>query len=178
MTEYNNSVVDLPPSRLRVWTFNPLAWILLPVLAILFQVYVPRFLSFLSYLELPLLVTVYFSVMRRQPPAGALIGCIIGLAQDSLSYQPLGMFGLVKTVIGYSAASVSLRFDVENSGLRYVMSFGFFIAHQFLFWGLSHMLLGSHDDLKIPQTLIAAVLNGVVALPLFQVFDKLKSEAQ
>jgi len=178
MTEYSDSVVNLPPSRLRVWSFRPLTWVLLPVGAILFQVYVPRFFSFLSYLELPLLVTVYFSVMRRQPPAGALIGCLIGLAQDSLTYQPLGMYGIVKTVIGYSAASVSLRFDVENSGLRYVMSFGFFIGHQLLFWALSHMLLGSHDDLKLPQILIAALLNGVVALPLFQVFDKLKSEAQ
>jgi rod shape-determining protein MreD len=88
------------------------------------------------------------------------------------------MFGIVKTVIGYSAASISLRFDVENSGLRYVMSFGFFFAHQMLFWALSRTLLGTHADLKLPQTLIAAVLNGVVALPLYQVFDKLKSEAQ
>jgi rod shape-determining protein MreD len=88
------------------------------------------------------------------------------------------MYGIVKTVIGYSAASISLRFDVENSGLRYLMSFGFFLAHQLLFWALSHALLGTHEDLKLPQNLIAAILNGVVALPLFQVFDKLKSEAQ
>ncbi len=178
MTEFNDSVVHTPPGRMRVWSFRPFTWVLLPVLAILFQVYVPRFFSFLSYLELPLLVTVYFSIMRRQPPAGALTGCLIGLAQDSLTFIPLGMYGIVKTVIGYSAASVSLRFDVENSGLRYVMSFGFFIAHQVLFWALSHMLLGAHDDFKLPQTLIAAFLNGIIALPLFQVFDKLKSEAQ
>jgi rod shape-determining protein MreD len=178
MTEYNDSAVHSSPGRLRVWSFRPLTWILLPVVAILFQVYVPRFFGFLSYLELPLLVTVYFSVMRRQPPAGALTGCLIGLAQDSLSSLPLGMFGIVKTVVGYSAASISLRFDVENSGLRYLMSFGFFIVHQVLFWALSHTLLGTHEDLRLPQTLIAAVLNGVVALPLFQVFDKLKSEAQ
>jgi rod shape-determining protein MreD len=178
MTEFNDSAVHIPPSRMRVWSFRPLTWVLLPVLAILFQVYVPRFFGFLSYLELPLLVTVYFSVMRRQPPAGALTGCLIGLAQDSLTYQPLGMYGIAKTVIGYSAASISLRFDVENSGLRYLMSFGFFLAHQLLFWALSHALLGTHEDLKLPQNLIAAILNGVVALPLFQVFDKLKSEAQ
>jgi rod shape-determining protein MreD len=178
MTHYNDSAVHIPPSRLRVWSFRPLTWVLLPLVAILFQVYMPRFFGFLSYLELPLLVTVYFSVMRRQPLAGALTGCLIGLAQDSLSSLPLGMFGIVKTVIGYSAASISLRFDVENSGLRYLMSFGFFLGHQVLFWALSHTLLGSHDDLRLPQTIIAAFLNGVVALPLFQVFDKLKSEAQ
>lgn len=178
MTEFSDSAVHVPPSRMRVWSFSPFAWVLLPVLAILFQVYVPRFFGFLSYLELPLLVTVYFSVMRRQPPAGALTGCLIGLAQDSLTSLPLGMYGIVKTVVGYSAASISLRFDVENSGLRYLMSFGFFIGHQVLFWALSHTLLGTHEELKLPQTLIAAFLNGVVALPLYHVFDKLKSEAQ
>ncbi len=178
MTEFDDSAVHSPPSRLRVWSFRPLTWIVLPVVAILFQVYVPRFFGFLSYLELPLLVTVYFSVMRRQPPAGALIGCLIGLAQDSLTSLPLGMFGIVKTVVGYAAASISLRFDVENSGLRYLMGSGFFLVHQVLFWALSHTLLGTHDDLRLPQTIVAAFLNGVVALPLFQVFDKLKSEAQ
>ena len=178
MTEFDDSAVHLPPARLRVWVFRPLTWVLVPVAAILFQVYVQRFFGFLSYLELPLLVTVYFSVMRRQPPAGALIGCLIGLAQDSLSSLPLGMYGIVKTVIGYSAASISLRFDVENSGLRYLMGSGFFLAHQVLFWALSHALLGIHDDLRLPQTIIAAFLNGVVALPLYRVFDKLKTEAQ
>lgn len=179
MSEYNETATHIEPSnQMRVWRFNPLSWVLLPVIAILFQVYVPRFFGFLSYLELPLLVTVYFSVMRRQPPAGALTGCLIGLAQDALTSLPLGMNGIVKTVVGYAAASISLRFDVENSGLRYLMGFGFFFGHQVLFWALSHTLLGSHDDLRLPQTLIAAFLNGVVALPLYQVFDKLKSEAQ
>ena len=87
----------------------------IPLVAILFQVYVPRFFPFLAYLELPLLVTVYFALMRRSPPAGVLFGAAIGLAQDSLSNHPLGMFGIVKTLVGYFAASVSQRFDVDNS---------------------------------------------------------------
>ncbi len=69
---------------------------------------------YLSYLELPLLVTVYFSLMRRSPIAGVLFGAGIGLAQDSLSRSYFGMFGIVKTLVGYFAASVSQRFDVEN----------------------------------------------------------------
>jgi hypothetical protein len=47
-----------------------------------------------------------------------------------------------------------------------------------LYWALSHSLLGTHDALHVPQTVIAALLNGVVALPLFQVLDRLKSEAR
>ena len=178
MTEFESSPTHIPPDRLRGWSFHPATWILVPLVASLFQVYVPRFLSYLSYLELPLLVTVYFSVMRRQPPAGALTGCLIGLAQDALTHHYLGMYGIVKTLIGYSAASLSLRFDVDNSGLRFLLGCGFFAAHQVLYWALSHSLLGTHDALHVPQTVIAALLNGVVALPLFQVLDRLKSEAR
>ncbi|MGD0578144.1 MAG: rod shape-determining protein MreD [Bryobacteraceae bacterium] len=178
MTEFESTTTHIPPDRLRVWSFHPATWVLVPLAAILFQVYVPRFLSYLSYLELPLLVTVYFSVMRRQPPAGALTGCLIGLAQDSLTHHYLGMYGIVKTLIGYSAASISLRFDVDNTGLRFLLGFGFFLAHQVLYWALSHSLLGTHEALHVPQTVIAAFLNAVVALPLFQVLDRLKSEAR
>ena len=178
MTEFESSPTHIPPDRLRVWSFHPATWVLVPLAAILFQVYVPRFLSYLSYLELPLLVTVYFSVMRRQPPAGALTGCLIGLAQDALTHDYLGMYGIVKKLIGYSAASLSLRFDVDNSGLRFLLGFGFFVAHQVLYWALSHSLLGTHEALHVPQTIIAALLNAVVAVPLFQVLDRLKSEAR
>jgi hypothetical protein len=58
------------PLKSRVWKFNAAAIVGIPLAAILFQVYVPRFFTYLAYLELPLLVTVYFSLMRRSPGAG------------------------------------------------------------------------------------------------------------
>src|SRR5438477_11442441 len=82
----------------------------IPLAAILFQVYVPRFVTRLAYLELPLLATIYFALKTRSPLAGVFFGAATGLAQDSLSYHPLGMFGIVKTLVGYFAASVSQRF--------------------------------------------------------------------
>jgi rod shape-determining protein MreD len=142
--------------------------------AILFQVYVPRFITQLSYLELPLLVTVYFSLMRRSPVAGVLFGAGIGLAQDSLSDHHLGMFGIVKTLVGYFAASVSQRFDVENSAIRFVLAFFFFFFHQFFYWVLSRALLGQTISFDLPETLVLAVLNAVVAIPLFLLLDRLK----
>lgn len=178
MTEFENSTTHIPPDRLRVWSFHPATWLLVPLAAILFQVYVPRFLSYLSYLELPLLVTVYFSLMRRNPPAGALTGCLIGLAQDALSQHYLGLNGIAKTLIGYSAASISLRFDVDNAGLRFLLGFSFFVAHQVILWVLSRSLLGAPEMLHVPQMIIAAFLNAAVALPLFQLLDRLKAEAR
>lgn len=142
--------------------------------AILFQVYVPRFIGYLSYLELPLLVTVYFALMRRSPTSGVLLGAAIGLAQDSLSANPLGMFGIVKTLCGYFAATVSQRFDVETPGARLLLAFFFFVFHQFFYWVLGRALLNQPLVLDIPQTLVQAVLNALVAVPLYHILDKLR----
>jgi rod shape-determining protein MreD len=166
------------PLKSRVWKFNTVAIVGIPLAAILFQVYVPRFFMYLSYLELPLLVTVYFSLMRRSPVAGVFFGAGIGLAQDALSPpNPLGMLGIVKTLVGYFAASASLRFDVENPMIRLVLSFFFFFFHQFFYWVLAHALLSETVDFDLERTLVVAVLNAMVAVPLYHILDKLKVTA-
>jgi rod shape-determining protein MreD len=150
------------------------AMVAIPLAAILFQVYVPRFLTFLAYLELPLLVTVYFSLIRRSPVTGVLFGATIGLAQDSLSPHPLGMYGIVKTMVGYFAATFSHRFAVDSSAVRLVLSFFFYFFHQFFYWVLARALLGESLNFEPQQTLVLAILNAAVAAPLYHMFDKLR----
>jgi rod shape-determining protein MreD len=173
MTGYSEHLLLDKPRKtsphFRVWVT-----LTVPFAAILFQVYVPLFFQYLSYLELPLLVTVYFALMRRQPVAGTLIGAGIGLVQDSLSHQPLGMFGIVKTLVGYFAGNVSMRFEVDNPVLRFILGFFFFCFHQFFYWVLMRALLGQHLGFDIPSTLMVGLLNALVALPLFHFLDKLK----
>jgi rod shape-determining protein MreD len=155
-----------------------LVWLLLiPLIAILFQVYVPRFVQFLTYLELPLLVTVHFALSGRGPIASVFYGMFIGLVQDSLSHQPIGMFGIVKTLVGYFAASVSMRFDVENPIVTFILSFFFYFFHQFFYWVLARALLGQAMLFDAPQTLLFGLLNAAVALPLFRILDKLRVAA-
>jgi rod shape-determining protein MreD len=98
----------------------------------------------------------------------------IGLAQDSLSNQPLGMFGIVKTLVGYFAASVSQRFEANSPVLRLVLAFFFFFFHQFFYWVLARALLGQAVSFEPIQTLVLAVLNAAVAVPLFHILDKLR----
>lgn len=155
--------------------YNRLVLIAIPLTAILFQVYVPRFLPFLSYLELPLLVTVYFALTRRSPIAGVLYGASVGLAQDSLSHHPLGMYGIVKTLVGYFAAFTSLRFDVRNHSVRAILAFFFYFFHEFFYWVLARALLGEAVEFDLPRVLVLAVLNAAVAPPLFLILDKLKA---
>jgi rod shape-determining protein MreD len=159
-------------SRFRAWVI-----VIVPLAAILFQVYVPLFFQFLSFLELPLLVTVYFALMRRSPISGLLVGACVGLAQDSLSKNPLGMFGIVKTLVGYFAASVGLRFDVDHPLVRFVLGFFFYFFHQFFYWVLSSALLNREQTFEIQRTLVLGVLNAIVAVSLFTFLDKLKERA-
>jgi rod shape-determining protein MreD len=144
------------------------------LLSILFRVYVSRFIPYLQYLELPLLVTVYFSLMWRSPIAGLFFGAAIGIAQDSLSHQLIGMFGIVKTLVGYFAASMSLRVDVGNPVLRFVLGLFFFFFHALLYWVLARALLGQTLQFDVAQVLVSSILNAIVGVFLYQLLDRLK----
>src|SRR5215470_9986407 len=124
-------------SRFRAWVMFAV-----PLAAILFQVYVPLFFQFLGFVEMPLLVVVYFALMRRTQLSGLAFGALVGLAQDSLSKNPLGMFGIVNTLVGYFAASVGVQLDVDHSLIRMMLTFVFYFIHQFFYWVLGRALLG------------------------------------
>jgi rod shape-determining protein MreD len=175
MTEFSSDrLLTEVPRRNRKARIRPLGMIFVPLAAILFQVYVPRFFQYLGYLELPLLVTVYYALMRRQPIPGLLFGALVGLGQDSLSRDPVGMFGIVKTLVGYFAASVSMRFDVDNPLIQFLLGLFFFFFHQFFYWVLSRALLGQLSDFNPQQTFLFGLLNAAVALPLFMLLDRMK----
>jgi len=174
MNEFSERILVDAPRKARTGRMR-VAWlIVIPLVAILFRVYVPRFIPFLEYLELPLLITVHFALTRRGPIAAVLYGASIGLVQDSLSHQPLGMFGIVKTLVGYFAASVSMRFDVENPVVMFILTFFFYFFHEFFYWVLARALLGQSLIFDPQQTFIFGLLNAAVSLPLFHILDKLK----
>ncbi len=174
MTEYSERLLDRSRRKGASERFRVVWLLMVPLVAILFQVYVPRYIHFLTYLELPLLVTVHFALGRRGPIAAVFYGMAIGLVQDSLSNQPIGIFGIVKTLVGYFAASVSLRFDVENPIITFILSFFFYCFHEFFRWVLARALLGQAMIFDAQQTLVFGLLNAAVALPLFRILDKLK----
>ena len=160
------------PSRFRAWVI-----FVVPLAAILFQVYVPLFFQFLGFLEFPLLVVVYFALMRRNQISGLLIGAAVGLAQDSLSRNPLGMFGIVKTLVGYFAASVGVRLDVDHPVMRFMLAFFFYIFHQFLFWVMARSLLGQQLAFEFQRVLLLGLLNALVGVSLFHFLDRLRQTA-
>lgn len=176
MTEFTSpQILTDTPRKSRIAKLRPAVIVIAPLLAILFQVYIPQLIPHLAFLELPLLVTVYFALMRRSPIAGVFFGAGIGLLEDSVSHQPLGVFGIVKTLVGYFAGSVSLRFDVDNIFIRFILSFFFFFFHQFFYWVLDRALLGHLTDFDPQQTLVFGLLNAAVAMPLYLILDKMRT---
>jgi rod shape-determining protein MreD len=148
----------------------------IPLGALLIQVYLPLFqtLHLISRIELPLLVTIYFALMRRSQLRGLAIGITLGLAQDSLFQQHIGMYGICKTLVGYFSASIGLQFDVENSLVRLVLCFIFYLFHQFLYWVLQRSLLDQVVTFDIQTELILAVINAIIGVVLFHLLDNLR----
>jgi rod shape-determining protein MreD len=162
---------QVPRTKYPVWVFFAV-----PLLALLIQVYLPLFetLKFISKIELPLLVTIYFALMRRSQIRGLMIGTVLGLAQDSLLSQKIGMFGICKTLVGYLSASIGMQFDVEHAFVRLVLCFVFYVFHQFLYWVLQRALLDQPVIFDIQTELILGGINAVIGVALFHFLDKLR----
>src|ERR1700727_112591 len=99
------------------------------VLALLLQAFLPVHIRLASYLELPLLVTIYFALSKRNPSTGLLLGMVVGLLQDSLSSTPIGLYGIAKTLVGFIASSIGARIDVEHPIARFLLTIGFYLFH-------------------------------------------------
>lgn len=157
-------------SRFRAWVLFAV-----PLAAIAFHLYVPLFFPQLRFMEMPLLVVVYFALMRRNQITGLLVGAGIGLVQDSLtSKSPLGMYGIVNTLVGYFAASVGLKLDVDHPFIRFLLSFFFYLFHQVFYWVLARALLGQQVPLNMQQILVLGLLNAIIGAALFHFLDRLR----
>src|SRR5205814_2067936 len=117
-------------SHIEVHKFRAGAIIIATLLALVIQAAFPVHFSKAAILDLPLLVTIYFGLSRRNPSTGLLLGMAIGLLQDSLSgpMVPLGLYGIAKTIIGYLASSIGARLDTEHPAARFALTAAFFAA--------------------------------------------------
>ena len=143
------------------------------MLQALLRVYLPR----AEMLDLPLLITIYFGLSRRNPSTGLLLGTVIGLLQDSLSKSPLGLYGIAKTMIGYMASSIGGRLDTEHPASRFALTALFFVVHQGIIWLTRRLLLGQPETWLNARLGAAALLNGAVAVFLFLLLDRLRTRS-
>lgn len=177
MTEYSERLSDGSRAR-SAHVYSPIALLLVVLGALLLQVYLPHLFEYFGYVDIPLLVTVYFPLMQRSQVRGIFLGAAAGISQDALSAQPLGLYGIAKTLIGYFAASVSQRFDVDNPAIRLALVFFFYLFHQFFFWVETRSLMGLAVPFELRQTLVVGVLNGALAIPAYALLDRLRQDVE
>ena len=160
----------------EVYSFSWLVSVLVPLAALGLQAYLPLHFWRFGIVDLPLIITVYFAVARRNPIAGTLTGAIIGIAQDALTQRPLGINGISKTIIGYLAASIGVRIDVDNHGTRLILNFGAAMLNSAITLLIVHRMLAMEAPWSWVHELIRAVVNALLAVVLFALLDRAKRE--
>src|ERR1700688_411484 len=145
------------------------------ILALVLQAFFPVHFHWASYVELPLLVTLYFALSKRNPSSGLLLGMVVGLLQDSLSRTPLGLYGIAKTAVGFVGSSIGARIDVEHPIARFLLTIGFYLFHHAVFTLTSRTLLAQKGEryFTVP-ILIASVVNACIAIGLFPLLDRFR----
>jgi rod shape-determining protein MreD len=157
-------------------TFHPAVALLVPIAFIILQALLPKPFPKLAILDLPLIATIFFAVGRRSPIAGTLTGAAIGLLQDALTNQYIGINGITKALIGYAAASIGFKVDVDSITTRLLMIFGFCLTQSGLLYLIQNHLLGENIQMMWLHELIRAVVNTLIAIPIFYLLDRTKSD--
>jgi rod shape-determining protein MreD len=145
------------------------------ILAIVLQAFLHRYGHWSELIELPLLVTIYFGVSRRNPATGLLLGAAIGLLQDALSHDnPIGLYGIAKTLVGYVASSVGARIDTEHPLSRFALVVVLFHFHQVVLAITERALLDRSAPLFTLRLFIDSLVSGAFAVLLFALLDRLR----
>jgi rod shape-determining protein MreD len=163
-------------SHIEVHKFRGGAIVMATIIALLLQTTIPVHFPKFALLDLPLLLTIYFGLSRRNPSTGLLLGMTIGLLQDSLSGPtvPLGLYGIAKTIIGYLASSIGARLDTEHPIARFALTVIFFGVHQGIVILTRRLLLAQPEPWFTMHLAIGAAVNAIVGTFLFMLLDRLR----
>lgn len=167
-----------PRQELEQHSFHPVVVLLTVGIMLFFGMYLPHIFSRFELLDLPLIAVIYFSISLRSPIGGTLIGASTGLLQDLSTNTPIGIMGIAKSIVGYVAASISLRIDVENVVSRAILNFGFTLLQSCILFAVNHWLLNlpSYRLLWLHE-LLRACVNTVVALPISFLLDRTRKDS-
>lgn len=152
-----------------------LAYLLVPLAALVLQAWLPRVAGRYAWFDLPLVITVYFALGRRSPIQGTFMGAIIGLFEDALSHRAIGVNGIAKSVVGFLAASVGVRIDVENYFIRLFLTFILSLLSSAVCIFIYRVLLGLEYQWQWFTEVFIALGNSLIAVFCFPLLDRLES---
>jgi rod shape-determining protein MreD len=158
----------------EIHRYPMLVYALVPLTSLILQAWLPRVTSPYDWFDFPLVVTIYFALGRRNPIQGTLMGAAMGLFEDALSHHPIGINGLAKTVVGFLAASVGIRIEVDNYTIRLLLNFGLSLLSSAIYLFVTRFLLGLTIEWSWLTELFRALGNSLIALIFFPLLDRLQ----
>ncbi len=159
---------------LEIHRYPLIVYALVPLSALVLQSWLPRVMGPYALFDLPLVITIYFALGRRSPIQGTLMGAALGLFEDALSQHAIGLNGIAKAVVGYLAASVGVRVDVENIAIRVMLNFVLSLVSSAIYLFVARFLLGLEFEWRWVMEIVMAVDNAAIALVLFPALDRLQ----
>jgi rod shape-determining protein MreD len=160
---------------IEIRRYPVLVYLLVPLASLVLQAWLPRVAGRYAWFDLPLVVTVYFALGRRSPIQGTVMGAIIGLFEDALSHRAIGVNGIAKTIVGFLAASMGVRIDVENHAIRLILTFLLSLLSSAVCIFVYRVLLGLEYEWQWFTEVFIALGNSVVAVIFFPLLDKLQA---
>lgn len=158
----------------EIHRYPVLIYALVPLAALVLQAWLPRVLGLFALFDLPLVVTVFFALGRRNPIQGSVMGGILGIFEDALTHHAIGINGIAKTVAGYVAASVGVLINVENYTIRLILTFVISLLSSAMYFLVYRFLLGLPQETNWLTELYKAIGNSLIALVLFPLLDRTK----
>jgi rod shape-determining protein MreD len=151
-----------------------LAYALIPLASLVLQAWLPYITGRYDWFDLPLVITVYFALGRRSPIQGTIMGAGMGLFEDALSHHAIGLNGVAKTIVGFLAASVGVRIEVENHIVRMLLNFSLSLLSSVIYFFTYRFLLGLTLEWSWLTELMRAIGNALIAVLLFPFLDRLQ----
>lgn len=146
-------------------------YVLAPLLALGLQSFLSLHFPRFDFVDLPLLITIYYAISRREPISATLVGAVIGIAQDGLTHHALGVYGIPRAIIGYMAASMGVRIDTDAPLTRLLLIYSFAIEQTAILWLLQRYMLGQPFAWHWIHELIRALVDAVTGVILFALLD-------
>lgn len=144
------------------------------ILALALQAYLPLLFHLAVYLDLPLLVVIYYALNSRHAVGSVLTGSVLGILQDSVAHLALGLNGIAKALVGYVAASLGGKLDAEHAGVRFLVIFALYELNAAVVFIIERDLMARPVLWWGSRLLVAGLLNGIAAVLIFRVFDRFR----
>ncbi len=165
---------DRIPASSRI---HPAAFWISLFAGLLLQVTLPIEIPLARLFDFPLVLTLYYAMVRRDKIFGTLLGTGLGLAQDALARGLIGMFGIVDGLVGYLAAAASMKFELDQMGARYVVTGVLVSLHAPVLILVQHLLFESPPRFVLLDWVSGVIVNVALALICYPVLDRFRRAA-